>query len=71
MNAEAIIRTARKAGRCANRHAAIAGNAPGCTLMIEAGDRYLEGDIDPYSAGGFGHDRLCMPCARRDHQVAA
>ena len=71
MSAHPVIRTARKAGRCANRHASLAGNADGCTLTIETGDRYLEGDCDPYSAGGFGRDRICLPCARRDGQVAS
>lgn len=49
------IRTARKAGKCADfRH---------CGNMIAAGDRYVEGDIDIDKAGGFGRDRLCLSCA--------
>lgn len=54
---------ARKAGRCANRSAALAGNAPGCTLEIKPGDPFVYGDVDPYLAGGFGRDRICQPCA--------
>lgn len=49
------IRTARKAGKCADfRH---------CGTVIQPGDKYVEGDIDIDKAGGFGHDRLCLACA--------
>lgn len=48
------IRVARKAGKCAERPA---------ECRIEVGDRYVEGDVDPYSAGGFGRDRVCLRCA--------
>jgi hypothetical protein len=48
------IRTARKAGKCADfRH---------CGNMIEVGDLYVEGEGDPYKAGGFGRERLCLAC---------
>ena len=60
---EAVIRRARKAGRCVNWRAAEAGNAPECLRTIEVGALYAEGDIDPYKAGGFGHDRICAGCA--------
>lgn len=61
--ANAIIRRARKAGRCVNWRAAEAGNAPECLRTIEAGALYAEGDVDPYTAGGFAHDRICAGCA--------
>jgi hypothetical protein len=49
------IRTARKAGKCAGfRH---------CGTIIQPGDRYVEGDTQYDIAGGFGHERLCLPCA--------
>lgn len=48
------IRIARKAGKCAERPR---------EHRIEVGDRYVEGDRDPYSAGGFGRDRVCLGCA--------
>lgn len=66
MAEEITIRRARKEHRCANRHAALVGNAPGCTLTIKPGEQYVEGDVDPYLAGGFGHDRICLPCHERD-----
>lgn len=54
-NEQPIIRKARKAGKCAEfRH---------CGNRIEVGDRYVQGDINPYEAGGFAHDRLCLKCA--------
>lgn len=49
-----VIRTARKAGKCAEYRR--------CGNMINKGDSYVEGDMDPYKAGGFGFDRLCMAC---------
>jgi len=36
-----------------------------CRKPIEAGERYVEGDVDPCRAGGFGHDRVCLSCAAR------
>jgi hypothetical protein len=48
------IRTARKAGKCADfRH---------CGHTINVGDRYVEGDGDIDKASGFGRDRLCLTC---------
>jgi len=48
------IRTAKKAGKCADfRH---------CGNMINVGDLYVQGDCDPYEAGGFAHDRMCLSC---------
>lgn len=60
-----VWRTARKRGRCANAHAADVGNpkvADICKRYIEPGDRYVEGELNE-SAGGFGRDRICKPCA--------
>lgn len=31
--------------------------------VIIAGERYVEGDVDPDYAGGFGHYRICLKCA--------
>jgi hypothetical protein len=56
------IRTARKAGRCANHRAAAAGNAKACKVRIEVGDQYAEGESSIDIAGGFGRDRICMGC---------
>lgn len=59
------LRTARKAGRCANAHAAEVGNAlvkDVCKRTIGVGDQYVEGELNE-TAGGFGRDRVCKPCA--------
>lgn len=29
---------------------------------IKAGDLYVEGDVDPYEAGGYGRERICLAC---------
>jgi hypothetical protein len=48
------IRTARKAGFCADfRH---------CRTVIQPGDRYVQGDSQHDIAGGFGYERLCLKC---------
>jgi hypothetical protein len=61
------IHTARKAGPCANAAAAKRGLewARHCSLMIAAGDHYVDGDLNLDKAGGFGRDRVCMSCAER------
>lgn len=59
----AIIRTAMKTHLCVNAHAHRAGNAPNCRVTIKKGDRYEQGDVDPYFAGGFGHERVCLGCS--------
>jgi hypothetical protein len=61
------FRKARKEHRCANAKAAKRGLewAQHCSLTIKAGERYAEGDLDPYSAGGFGRERFCMSCVDR------
>jgi hypothetical protein len=58
------VRTARKTWRCANAHACVCGNpaAANCRITITPGERYTEGDVDPYLAGGFGFDKLCVAC---------
>ncbi len=60
------VRTARKVWRCVNAHARKVGNpaAAMCRMDIHPGEQYVEGDRDPYSAGGFGHDAICMACAK-------
>jgi hypothetical protein len=61
------LHTARKAGPCANAAAAKRGVewAQDCSLMIAAGDHYVDGDLNLDKAGGFGRDRYCMSCAER------
>lgn len=66
MSEAMIVRVARKRHRCANAHAADVGNplvANICKRYIEAGERYVEGELNE-TAGGFGHDRICEPCAQ-------
>lgn len=58
-----VIRTARKAHLCVNFRAYKAGNAPKCRQIINKGDRYEQGDVDPYAAGGFGHEFICSGCS--------
>ena len=41
-----------------------------CTNQIEAGDVYLEGQMNPYKAGGFGNYRYCQLCAGADARAA-
>lgn len=67
MSAVLTIRTARVAGPCANAAAAERGVewAQHCLRIINKGDRYAEGEMDPYKAGGFGCERVCMSCAER------
>lgn len=64
---ERRFRRARKDHRCAHARIAERGNnervAAVCRRTIAKGELYLEGDPDPYYAGGFGHDRYCMACA--------
>lgn len=60
--------TARKAGPCVNGGKPFeAGNAPGCLRSIQVGDTYYDGELDPYKAGGFGRDRVCVECRKRGH----
>jgi hypothetical protein len=58
---------ARVAGRCVSFRAAEAGNAPECRRIIEVGDTYFDGEMDPYKAGGFGKDRVCVECRKRGY----
>lgn len=63
-----IVRTARKQHRCVTAELAERGTRPDvsavCTITINPGEQYVEGDPNPYKAGGFGHDRICLPCAK-------
>lgn len=64
-----VVRTARKRHRCANAHAADVGNPKVtdiCSRYIDPGQQYVEGDLNE-SAGGFGRDRICKPCADAGH----
>jgi hypothetical protein len=47
------VRRARVAGPCKN--------GP-CRNRIEVGDLYVEGELDPYRAGGFAVERYCLTC---------
>lgn len=63
-------RIARKRHRCVNAGAAERGNplvVDLCTRSIEPGQPYVEGERDPHYAGGFGRDRICVPCADGGH----
>lgn len=57
------IRNAHKAGRChywrGQRHDDPADNGR-CPVIIEVGDKYFDGELNPHSAGGFGRERYCM-----------
>lgn len=68
VGAAVIIRTARKRHRCVNAGLAERGARPDvtavCAVHIERGDQYIQGDCDPYSAGGFGYERICLPCRK-------
>ena len=63
----AVVHKARVAGRCANAAAAERGVewAQHCARTINAGDSYVDGDLNLDKAGGFGRDRVCMACAER------
>ncbi len=58
-----VVRRARKLFKCDDR----------CGHWIAGGELYLQGDTNPYEAGGFAHDRLCLKCAgpMALHAVAA
>lgn len=57
-----IVRTARKAHKCDARNARGHGTGA-CTNDIAVGEKYVEGEMDPYRAGGFGRERYCEECA--------
>ena len=58
-----IVRTARKDWTCQR----MVRWAPfeRCEKPIAAGQVYVEGEVDPDVAGGFGMTRVCMDCARQ------
>ena len=66
MSGALVYRTARKRHKCVNGPLAERGTRSDvtstCKVWIERGDRYREGDNDPYSAGGFGKDYVCLGC---------
>lgn len=51
-----LVRQARKAGRCQYW----LGEPGRCPEQINPGDQYIEGEMDPFVAGGFGRERYCM-----------
>jgi hypothetical protein len=57
------IRKARKSFTCGTFRGLIDGQRTFCQTRIEVGDSYVEGDLDPYRAGGFAHEKLCFDCA--------
>jgi hypothetical protein len=67
------IRRARKAYHCraCYRAGPPASATTGLAFVravekkIKPGDLYVEGDIDPYEAGGFGHERICLDCINK------
>jgi len=46
-----VIRRARLEGPCQYGH---------CARSITQGELYIEGDLDPYEAGGFARHRWCV-----------
>jgi hypothetical protein len=58
------IRTARKEGRC--QYGFCERTGARCRGVIKPGDHYVEGEIDPFTAGGFGRERWCMRHFRED-----
>ena len=61
-----LWRRARKSSPCDYNK----GRGVWCTNQIEAGDVYLEGEMSPYRAGGFGTERYCQLCAGTDARAA-
>ena len=57
------IRRARKEYRCDDAKRSERLSLTKCLRIIHEGDAYVEGDMNPDRAGGFGHDRWCMACA--------
>ena len=57
-----MIRKARKPHPCDETH---------CQHTIQPGEDYAEGDPQYDIAGGFGHERFCIPCAGPDAARAA
>jgi hypothetical protein len=60
-----IVRKARKAHHCRwcyspTRTADGRLHVP--PHKIKAGELYVQGDVDPYEAGGYGHERICLGC---------
>lgn len=53
---ERQVRVARKSGVCAGWE-----KRGGHQMMI--GELYVETELDPYKAGGFGMSRCCLKCA--------
>lgn len=62
------IRRARKEHRCDYWHGRANGGR--CDKSIASDDFYVEGDISPDRAAGFGHDRYCLDCAGADARAA-
>jgi hypothetical protein len=56
------IGKARKAGRCDYNYGK--SNGGQCQHVIQTGELFVYGEIDPYSAGGFGQHRYCFTCAK-------
>lgn len=57
-----IVRRARKEYHCDEAYGW--PDFKRCGRRIAIGCAYVEGDVDPYRAGGFAHERICLPCAR-------
>jgi hypothetical protein len=62
------IARARKAGRCDYWKGRFNGGR--CPNVIAADDHYLNGENNPYKAGGYAQDRYCMDCAGEEARQA-
>jgi hypothetical protein len=62
------IRRAPKGHRCDYWRGKANGGR--CDAPIRPGDLYVEGEMSPDRAGGFGHDRYCFDCAGPEARAA-
>ena len=67
------VRTARKEWRCENAHAHSIGHpaVASCRVNITPGEQYVEGQRDPYLAGGFGFEKYCMACLEAGQAITS
>lgn len=63
-----LIRKARKVHRCDYWRGTDKGGR--CVNEIRAGDYYVEGEMDPERAGGYGVNRYCFECAGAEIRTA-
>jgi len=65
-----LIRRARKSRICEYGITISGDPTSHCTRVIEPGDLYVEGELNPCKAGGYGQDSYCLDCAGSDAQEA-